>query len=239
MKRWFPVIILLLVLTAMFGAPSLVQAVTIPTISIVSVEPDVSVTIKTADYPANVDFDVRMGKIGTKAIDGFLVDTVNSGPGGAQTYTFDIPADLQGLDLIAIRLESVSGFFSYNWFANKAAGAVTTPAAPAVTPVPAGTPVPGIVIPTFTITAVVKNVSVSIHTANFPAKTDFDVRMGKIGTKGINGFVVDTINSGNGGTLDATFDIPSDLAGLDQISIRLESKSGYFSYNWFWNNTAP
>jgi hypothetical protein len=60
--------------------------------------------------------------------------------------------------------------------------------------------------------------------------------MGKIGTQGINGVLIGTINSANGGSFLATFDIPAQLHGEDKIAIRLESKSGgYFSYNWFTN----
>ena len=90
----------------------------IPTISIVAVVQDNKVTIQTHDYPANTDFDVRMGEIGTLAINGVLVGIVNSGKGGSFTSTFDIPQKLYGQDKIAIRLESKVGYYSYNWFLN-------------------------------------------------------------------------------------------------------------------------
>lgn len=93
-------------------------------------------------------------------------------------------------------------------------------------------------IPTFTITAVVKDSSVTILTANFPANTRFDVRMGAFGTAGVNGALVTTIDSGKGGAFSGTYTIPAALQGSKRIAIRLESKSGYFSYNWFWNSTA-
>jgi hypothetical protein len=236
MKR-LSVLLVVSIFSILFGSSSRVSAVTIPTISIVSVDSDNSVTVQTADFPTNTDFDVTMGEMGKKGVGGFLVDTVNSGTGGAQTYTFDIPADLQGQELIAIRLESKSGYFSYNWFENKAAE-ITTPVAPRPTTGSLSTPVPGFTIPTISIISVVKDDSVTLRTDHFPANTDFEVRMGKIGTLGVNGLLVDTLNSGAGGTIDATFDIPADLAGQAQISIRLDSASGYFSYNWFWNSTT-
>jgi hypothetical protein len=90
----------------------------IPTISIAAVVQDNKVTIQTHDYPANIDFDVRMGEIGTLAINGILVGTINSGKGGSFTSTFDIPQRLYGQDKIAIRLESKAGYYSYNWFLN-------------------------------------------------------------------------------------------------------------------------
>lgn len=92
--------------------------------------------------------------------------------------------------------------------------------------------------PTIRITAVAKDQTVTIQTADFPAGQKFTVRMGKIGTQAVNGIVVTTTDSGQGGAFTASYTIPAELRGQSQIAIRLESSSGYFSYNWFWNNTA-
>ncbi|HJS28134.1 MAG TPA: hypothetical protein VJ768_00825, partial [Anaerolineales bacterium] len=62
--------------------------------------------------------------------------------------------------------------------------------------------------------------------------------MGPFGTQAINGIEVGTLNSGNGGSVEATFNIPAELKGLSTIAIRLDSPQGYFSYNWFYNNTT-
>jgi len=64
--------------------------------------------------------------------------------------------------------------------------------------------------------------------------------MGKYGTKGIGGTLVATTDSGDGGTLTLSYDVPKSLKGLDRIAIRLEATSGgYYAFNWFWNNTYP
>ena len=105
------------------------------------------------------------------------------------------------------------------------------------TPVPAQ-PAPGPqVIPTFSILSVVEDESVTIQTSNFPAETRFQVRMGKSGTGGVDGILVETMNSRNGGSFVTTFEIPEKLQGEEQIAIRLESSTGYYSYNWFDNDT--
>jgi hypothetical protein len=94
-------------------------------------------------------------------------------------------------------------------------------------------------IPTFTILEVVKDQSVTIQTSNFPPNDTFTVTMGAYGTLGIDGVVVGTTKSGNGSSFEQTYNIPSSLAGSTRIAIRLQSPtSGYFAYNWFWNNTA-
>jgi hypothetical protein len=93
--------------------------------------------------------------------------------------------------------------------------------------------------PSFSIVTVVEDDKVTIKTYNFPAGDSFKVRMGAYGTLGVGGTVVDTQASGGGGTFTATYSIPAGLAGATRIAIRLESPtSGYYAYNWFWNNTS-
>jgi hypothetical protein len=62
--------------------------------------------------------------------------------------------------------------------------------------------------------------------------------MGPMGTRG-HGYYVTTFNSGGGGSMTLTFAIPPQLYGAYQISIRTQNQwSGYYSYNWFYNNTT-
>jgi len=93
-------------------------------------------------------------------------------------------------------------------------------------------------IPTITILSVTQNDQVAIRTQDFPSDTKFFVQMGKIGTTGLDGILVETFNSKKGGSITVTFDIPKELHGEKQIAIRLESKTGYYSYNWFDNITT-
>jgi len=103
---------------------------------------------------------------------------------------------------------------------------------------PANPPVKG-EIPTFVISSVVRDQSVTIKTNNFPANDTFVVRMGEMGTRCVNGIKVDQISSGSGDELTLTFNIPASLQGSRQIAIRLESpSSGYYSFNWFYNRTT-
>lgn len=104
---------------------------------------------------------------------------------------------------------------------------------------PASRPTAAQTVPTFTVTDVVRNTSVTIKTTDFPANRTWTVTMGAMGTRGVGGTVVGTLDSGASGNLTATFNIPASLANSSQIAIRLES-SPYYSYNWFYNyNTAP
>jgi len=224
--RAFQAVLALMLMVGLLGVSiqPAQAAVPIPTFSITAVVKDTSVTIKTANFPANKTFTARMGLIGTKAIGGIVVGTFNSGAGGVLTLTFNIPAALKGQARIAIRTDASSGgYLSYNWFWNGTASGTITPYTG---------------IPTFSITGVVKDTSVAIKTSNFPSGKTFTVRIGLYGTKGVGGVEVGTLDSGTGGVLTAVFNIPDSLKGKDRLAIRMDASGGFYSYNWFWNNPA-
>ena len=238
MKRLLTILLAIgLVLPAVVALPTMqAQASwTIPTFSIVSVVPDKSVTIQTYNFPASDSFDVLMGPIGTKGINGIKVASTASGNGGSFQATYSIPAGLKGAYQIAIRLQSpYSGYYAYNWFYNNTSGKGGKPPPPPQPPPPYYQG-----FPTFTIQSVVRDTSVTIWTTNLPPNDTFDVLMGPRGTKGINGIKVASTATGKGGSQQLTYNIPAGLKGSYQIAIRMQSPtSGYFAYNWFYNNTA-
>jgi len=227
-------IVMVALLSSIFAGVSQVQASTYPTFSISEVKMDESVTILTNNMPANKNFNVLMGEIGTKGIDGIIVAALNSDKGGSFLATFPIPEQLKGRAQIAIRLEGTDNpYYAYNWFWNDAKNGTWPEDYP-----PAQPPTCACNIPTFSIKSVVKGEDVTITTYNFPKNMEFTVLMGKMWTRGINGIEVATLNSGEGGSFEATFDIPEELANEERIAIRLEGTGGYYAYNWFWNNTA-
>ncbi|MCK4976216.1 MAG: hypothetical protein KAS36_04760 [Anaerolineales bacterium] len=205
-----------------------------PTFTIVSVERDVSVTIKTVNLPKSDEFRVRMGKMSTRGVNGIKVVSFDTGDGGTQEHTFGIPAELHGDYRIAIRIESKtgSGYYAYNWFYNNTTGGGGGSG---------GQPTGYSGIPTFSIKSVVRNKSVTIKTNNLPPNDEFKTLMNYMGTRGVNGYNAGSFGTGEGGTKTLTFDIPSALHGQYKIAIRIQSKtgSGYYAYNWFYNNTTP
>ena len=233
------VLVLLAPAAGILSTPTVsASGTTIPTFSIKSVVQDTSVTITTYNFPAKDTFEVLMGQYGTRGINGIKVATKYSGNGGSFTATYTIPAALQGLYRIAIRLQSTtgSGYYAYNWFYNNTTGV-------SATPTPGPSPTPGPVYygyPTFSILSVVRDQSVTIKTYNLPPNDTFTVTMGAMGTRGINGIVVATTNSGKSGTKQFTYTVPASLYGSYQIAIRMQSStSGFYAYNWFYNNTTP
>ena len=220
-----------IVLLMVILAPAQAQTAT-PTMHIDSAVTDVSVTFTTYDFPPNQDFDLTMGKMGTLGIDGWIVDTINSGAGGSATYTYPIPDAFLGDYQISIRLQSAQGYYAYNWFYNDTSGT------PGVTPPPSDGDYTG--IPTFSIVSANADQDVTILTNNFPANQSFAITIGEMGTLGIDGIVVDTIESGAGGAIQRTFTIPAELHGRYQLSIRAQTAHAnpYYAYNWFYNNTS-
>lgn len=206
-------------------------AAAVPSFDITEVTTDKSITIKTANFPAGYTFNVLWGAVGNQGKDGIKAGTLASGRGGVLTATLDIPAQVQGMSRIAVRLESTSGgYFSYNWFNNVSR---SSGASPTTTPAPSK-------VGTFSVQSVVKDTSVTIKTANFPAGKAYNVLMGAMGTRGVNGVNAGKVESGDGGGLTFTINLPAQVQGMSRIAIRLESTTGgYFSYNWFYNSTTP
>ena len=93
-------------------------------------------------------------------------------------------------------------------------------------------------VPVISIDAVETDKSVTISGANFPVDQKFVVLMGEYGTYALDGIRVGRVVT-TADTFTATFEIPEDLLGAERIAIRLDSEEGYYSYNWFYNTTAP
>lgn len=85
--------------TGGLGAPSF-------TIRVTSNKRDAWVKIRTNNMPANVAFDVLMGKAGTQGIRGIKVGELEDEDGGSVTEEFEIPDELEGKEEIVIRLEN-------------------------------------------------------------------------------------------------------------------------------------
>jgi hypothetical protein len=209
-------------------------AATYPTFAITAVDRNSYVEIQTDNLPAGENFTVTMGYMGTKGVGGIVVATTYSGAGGKITAQYNIPGTLYNQYQISIRMVGQSsGYYAYNWFYNNDAnvsGSSSTPPSSGYSG-----------YPTFSISAVQKDTNVTISPSNFPPNNTFQVRMNWMGTRGVAGSIVETVYTDASGNLDdTTYAVPNFLQGSYQIAIRLESTtSGYYAYNWFYNNNAP
>ena len=229
------VIVMAFFALALLFSSGMASAHTIPTISIVDVVTDNTVTIDEHNYPPNQTFSVTMGAMFTRGVDGDVIENVTTdAAGNLSNKTYVIPAALHGSHKISIRLQTAHAhpYYSFNYFVNNATAAPTT-----------GTGGHGHAnIPTFTVCQVNKGVDVRIVPHNLPADQTFNITMGKMWTRGVHGIDVGTTMTTNAdGTPDiTTFTIPADLAGDYRIAIRAQTSHAhpYYAFNWFYNNTA-
>lgn len=236
--RIFAALAVLAVLVAAVPAP--VQAAAVPTFSIVKVVQDESITIRTYNFPAWQLFTVRMDVVGKAAADGIIITQTNSGAGGSFEETYRIPAELKGKLQIAVRLESSNGFYAYNWFNNvtssipssgsTSSGTITPTTTPSTVFTPKG--------PYVRVAGVVSNKTVTLDVYNFPANTDFRVRIGPFYNFWKGSVIAATISTGNGGNFRTTINLPDAVRGVDLVTVRLDASGGYYAYNAFHNVTA-
>lgn len=215
-----------------------------PTFAITAVARNNYVSILTEYLPADEDFIVTMGYMGTAGIGGYVVDTTNSGTGGQLALTYNIPPALYNQHQISIRMVSVqTGYYAFNWFYNNDANVSESTPPDSTAPESAPPVLPSTYdgYPTFSIVKVVEDTSVEIAGTNFPPNDTFLVRMNLMFTQGIAGTIVETVTTDADGNLsDVEYNIPSLLYILNRIAIRLESPtSGYYAYDWFYNKDAP
>ncbi|MHC1773075.1 MAG: hypothetical protein AB9907_15350 [Flexilinea sp.] len=141
-----------------------------PSFTIKDVVPGKGVVISAVNFPANLNFNITMGAYNPCGF-GQFVESFNSGAGGSFEKTISIPQNLTAVTPISIRMDSMEGFYAYNWFGNigaASAAVVTTE----------GATCDFSVFPSFFIKSVVKGESVTIETRDFPADSSFTVKMG-------------------------------------------------------------
>jgi len=210
-----------------------------PFTKILNVVSNNEVTLQTFNLPADKDFLVTMGPIGSKGLGGFVVGTQNSGDGGSFIATYPIPAQLWGSELIAIRLQSTtSGHFAYDYFQNVSGYSAST--SPTVANANPGWVLSAGTYPYTQVIGVVQDSNVTISGFNFTRNDSYTVYMGPIGSKGVGGVYVGDKLTDDSGTFTASFNIPDALKGAVKIAIRFESKNTpYYAFDWFYNSDSP
>lgn len=228
--RIFSKMTLLLMVVMIITAAALPKAASAatPMIDIVSVRSDESVTIRANDFPANINFLVRMDVSGNRAENGIAAAQLNSGRGGAFEVTIPLPAQLKGVATIAIRLESAEGYYAYNWFTNKTGGSMPQPQ-----PQPQPIPVTG-AKPYLTILAVRANELVEVEARNLPANTSFTVRVGPFSTFFRDYVTTPAVRSDASGIARWTITLPSVVRNVEMVTVRIDG-GGRYAFNAFKN----
>lgn len=194
----------------------------VPTFNVTAVTRNQSVTISGVNFPPNQTFTVRMGPYGGYGVSGAVSSTqINTG-NGAFTAQVAIPAAVNNMSRIAMRLDNGSIYFSYNWFWNN----TTNP--PSTVPERTGTNAPK--IPPTTVRTInptigiekIEGETVTFRTYDFPANQVFNVYMGSRASGGYSDYI-GTFNSGNGSNQDVMITIPARIAHYGYMWLRLDS----------------
>ncbi len=87
--------------------------------SVVKVEKDTSLRIRTSNFPSNVLFDVSIGRLKNGAYEWIKVADLDSDSGGAFGKTYGIPAEFAGIAKLAIRItQAKKNTKVVHWFNN-------------------------------------------------------------------------------------------------------------------------
>ena len=249
MKNKFGILLAIAMLAVLVIPASASPSKLYPAMDILSVVQNQSVTVQTSYFPANDTFNVLMGLSGTEGIGGILVSRLTTNAGGSFLATFHIPPELQGQQIISIRLESpTSGYYVYDWFYNSTAavGPNYYPTAPYYygTPYYYATPTWKPIeegMPRFDIIGVQKGGSVSVRLINYPANRNYGVYMKDGRSAYTTWYSVTAFNSASGGIFNAgPWYIPAILRYSPQIDLKiLDTSRKIYTLNYFDNEKYP
>jgi len=191
-----------------------------------NVEEDELVTLRGKSLWANTRYSVHFSRYGNKVFAPILVGSAYTDKFGAFTTTYAIPKELVDVARIEVRIDNNRGDAAANWFINATLDSYT-----------GGEGSPAF---SFSLVSVEEDDWFKIKTTNLPPNITFTALMGKAGSKGVGGIVVGSLRDDDGGSLRATFDIPTDLEGKSKIDLRLENKAlGIYYYLTIENEDIP
>ena len=191
-----------------------------PVIWIKSTVRDTSVTLRIVGFPKKEKLEVYMGTQGTQGRNGIKVATPTVDNSGAVEITVDIPAQLRGQAKLSLRAQTNKARqYASDGFNN-------------ITSVSGGYSD----MPVASVTGWVYNKSVNINLANAPAGATYKVVLVASARRVSWHLVNSTINTGAGGSISATINLPASLKGNKQVWILLQdANTGSFAYVTYTN----
>ena len=220
------------------GSPGIPNTGSNPAFLVTSVKKDQAVTVKVSGYPANKTFNILMGKIGTKAVNGVLVGSAETNSNGVFNLTVDIPAKLQGQTSIAIRIEAAdgSGYYAYNWFYNRTQSTSGSEGNSGSGSEGGSTYTAGLIV-----TSVVEDKSVSFKAGNLLPNKTYSVYLDrKNSSDKVTGQWLAYVYTDANGYVSDTIQIPNSYKDRRELSLRLVSSNGlsFVATSWFLNATS-
>ena len=197
-----------------------------PEINVTRTIRDTSVKFRAQNFPAGVIVEVLMGAYGTNGVNGVKVGTFTTSNSGTLRATVPIPTSLNGANRLDLRVQrkGYNGVNRREYYAHTSFANITTGSRNNQNLIP------------IQVLRVVKDTSVTIRINDLPANLLFQVQMATIDRKAGNLQTVGSFNSGSGGTLVATYNIPQTLVGKRLIFLIIQNSSqGYSGLAFFLN----
>jgi hypothetical protein len=207
--------------------------------SVIGLVPGSQIRLEMMNLPAFTEFTVTMGPAGGRGIGAPVVAHFKTQWGVNVIHWFEIQTEVAKEPYFDVRVDDGAGTAVFLTVDN-----TTSVSMPAATPTPAPTPTPkpwgwnitlrevGLI----KIMHVQRDGIVQAVIRNMPANTEFTTTIGFAGTKGLGGYPVGTLTTGNasGQAMVGTFEIPSALRGALTLDIRVAAP-GYVYYATFRN----
>jgi hypothetical protein len=218
-------IMVLLSASGMTGFHSAMNLVS-PKVRITRVVHDSFVNFRVENFPSNVYVEVLIGAHGTHGVDGVKVGTFLTTRSGSLRASVNIPSSFHGANELDLRVQrkgyngtNRTDYYSYASFSNKGSGGSQN----------------GNLIK-IQVLSVIKDTSVTFKAINLPPGVLFEVDLFTLTRKFSDAKVIGSFNSGAGGDLVLTFNIPSSFDGRNQIFLFINSHSaGYRGITSFRN----
>ena len=234
---------LLLIITLIGASAFPSDGGSLPTMSVLSLVPGSRIQLQILNLPTYTEFTVTMGPAGDRGLGAPVVAHFNTYGNGNVNYWFEVQTEVREDPFFDVRIDNGNGTYAYLTVDN------TTPVsipADTRTPSPTQTPTPlgwTITTRTFGLIKIIKVQRDGVVVAairNMPANTVFTVTIGAAGTKGLGGYPVGSLTTGNasGVAMVGTFEIPALLRGSDFLDLRVQAP-GRFYYATIRNVNYP
>lgn len=220
----------LVIAMLLIAFPSPVSAAGGISLKIIAVDKNNQIVVEAVNFPANQTWTVRVGPYYSFRGDAVAVTSFTSKAGGTFRFIVQLPAVVEDVDWVSVRLDSDQKYLAYNAFYNVDRGDATTTG-----------PQPSEVIASTSSSLTCSLTSVSITAPNpMDARYDFDVvwTVKNTGTKDWEATLLD-YKYWSGTKMNNfadLYDLPSNVAKGESISLRVDmtapSSAGTYTSTW-------
>jgi hypothetical protein len=217
-------------------ANTLAAPASMPTIQVTGVVPKGYVQLLISNLPANIEFAVTMGPVGSQGMGGLVAHFVSPVNGGAGLYWFEVENLVRSLATAEVRIDSGSGYVAWASFDNTTLLVPLTPTSGVLTPQTTEVaPAADKASPYTTkvqLVHVQKGGLVVVLVRDLPLNQEFTVTIGKGRSLGEGGYVIAHLPTADRTLNIAYFEIPVLLRNEASLDMRIEGAGALYLFNF-------